>query len=224
VEPLLAFGAALVAFRLAGALARRWRERGAPELGAWAASLLAYSLASGALAWGAAAGWNEAAFRVYYVCGGLLTAALLGAGSLLLVRRRWAGPLALVYVGFAVGIGLTEPLTAPLEGTSIPEAQEHLDFLPARLVAVIANSLGTLAVVTIALLTIRRRPLGNALILAGVTAAAAGSAVAGLGVAQTSLFVALGAVLLYFGFLAGRKDSVRNRLSRQRPRLASHAE
>ena len=76
MEALLAFAATLLALRLAAALARRWRERRAPELAAWAASLTAYALASGALAWGAAAGWREESFRLYYVCGGLLTAPL----------------------------------------------------------------------------------------------------------------------------------------------------
>jgi len=201
VEPLLAFAAALVSLRLAAGLARRWRERRAPELVAWAAALFAYAVASGGLAWGAAAGWNGASFRSYYVCGALLTAPLLGAGSLLFVGRRWAGPLALVYTGFAAGVGIAVELTSPVRGTSIPEEQDHLAFLPARLLAIVGNSLGTLAVVTVALLTFRRRPIGNAFLLAGVASAAAGSAVAGLGVAETSLFVALGAVLLYVGFL-----------------------
>jgi hypothetical protein len=204
VEPLLAFAAALVSLRLAAGLARRWRERREPAFAAWAASLFAYALASGALAWGAAAGWNEASFRVYYVCGALLTAPLLGAGSLLLVGRRWAGPLALVYVGFAVGVGIAVELTSRVHGKSIPEAQDHLAFVPARMLAILANSLGTLAVVAVALLTIRRRPVGNTLILAGVASAAAGSAVAGLGVTETALFVAGGAVLLYLGFLSRR--------------------
>jgi hypothetical protein len=201
VEPLLAFAAALISLRLAAGLARRWRERRVPAFLAWAVSLLAYALAAGALAWGSAAGWNEASFRVYYMCGALLTAPLLGAGSLLLSGRRWAGPVALVYVGFAVGVGIAAELTSPVHETSIPEAQDHLAFVPTRLVAVLANSLGTLAVVIVALLTIRRRPLGNTLILLGVASAAAGSAIAGLGVAQTSLFIAVGALLLYAGFL-----------------------
>lgn len=201
MEPLLAFAAALVSLRLAAGLAQRWRTRRSPELAAWAASLFAYSLASGALAWGAAAGWNEASFRVYYVCGALLTAPLLGAGSLLLAGRRWAGPLALLYVGFAAGVGSAVELTSPVRETSIPEAQDHLAFVPARLLAILGNSLGTLAVVAVAVLTFRRRPIGNAFILAGVASAAVGSAVAGLGVAETSLFVALGAVLLYVGFV-----------------------
>lgn len=204
MEALLAFGAALLALRLAGALAARWRTRREPHLAAWSASLGAYALASGALAWGAAAGWNEASFRLYYLFGGLLTATLLGAGSLLLVGRRWAAPLALVYAGLAAGVALAEPLTRTVSGDSIPEAQAHFDLFPARILAIAGNAGGTLAAVAIALSTLRRRPLGNTLILAGIAVAAAGSALAGLGEAETAGFVAVAAVLLYGGFLKRR--------------------
>ena len=201
MEALLAFAAALLALRLAGDLLARWRDRRAPQLAAWSASLLTYAVASAALAWGAAAGWDDRAFRVYYLCGGLLTAPLLGVGSLLLSGRRWATPLAFLYSGLAVGIALAVPLTTPVTGTSIPEAQDHLDFWPARLVAVLGNSLGTLAVVAIALATLRRRPVGNGFILAGVAVAAAGSGLAGLGAAPTAVFIAAALVLLYIGFI-----------------------
>jgi len=201
MEALLAFGAALLSLRLAGGLLGRWRERRERQLVAWAAGLGAYAVASAALAWGAASGWNDAVFRVYYLFGGLLTAALLGVGSLLLAGRRWAAPVGLVYAGLAVGVAIAVPLTAPVAGGSIPEAQEHLDVWPARVLAVLGNSLGTLAVIAVALLTIRRRPLGNALVIAGVAVAAAGSGLAGLGVAETAAFVALAAVLLYAGFV-----------------------
>jgi hypothetical protein len=203
MEALLAFAAALLSLRLAGDLARRWRSRRRPELAAWAASLAAYAFASAALAWGAAAGWDDAAFRVYYLFGGLLTAPLLGLGSLLLAGRRWAWPLALVWVGLALGVAVSMQIVEPVSGTSIPAAQDHLDFVPARLAAVIGNSLGTLAAVAVALLTIRRRPAGNAFILAGVAVAAAGSAVAGLGEAETAAFVAVAVVLLWAGFVGG---------------------
>lgn len=202
METLLAFAAALLSFRLAGELARRYRTRRAPELAAWSGSLGAYALASAALAWGSAAGWDDRAFRVYYLFGGLLTAPLLGAGSLLLASRRWALPVALVYAGLAVGVAVAAPLERPVSGSGIPEAQEHLALVPARVVAIAGNVLGTIAVVAVALATIRRRPLGNALILAGVAVAAIGSGVAGLGVAETSAFVAVAAVLLYAGFVA----------------------
>jgi hypothetical protein len=209
MEALLAFAAALLALRLAGMLARRHRDHGYPQFAAWAAGLGAYAAASAALAWGTASGWSDAVFRVYYLFGGLLTASLLGVGSLLLVGRRWAAPLGLLYTGLAVGVAIAVPLTSPVTGDSIPEAQDHLDFFPARFLAVVGNSLGTLAVVAVALLTIRRRPLGNALVVAGVAVAAAGSGLAGLGVAETAAFIAAAALLLYAGFLgAGGRRAV----------------
>jgi hypothetical protein len=201
VEALLAFAAALLTLRLAGLLLRHWRERRQPQFAAWAAGLAAFAAASAALAWGAASGWSDPLFRVYYLFGGLLTAALLGVGSLLLAGRRWAAPLGLLYTGLAVGVAVAVPLTSPVSGDSIPEAQAHLDFVPARLLAVLGNSAGTIAVVAVALLTIRRRPLGNGLVIAGVAVAAAGTGLAGLGVAETTAFVAAAALLLYAGFL-----------------------
>jgi hypothetical protein len=202
VEALLAFAAALVALRLAGRVFARWRVRRAAELAAWSAALFAYALASAALAWGAAHGWDARTFRLYYLFGGLLTAALLGAGSLLIWRRRWAAPVALVYVGLAIGIAIAVPVHGSFAGSGIPAAQDHLEFVPARLVAVIANSLGTAAVVLVAAVTFRRRPLGNALIVLGVAIAAAGTAVAGLGVAGTAGFALAAVLVLYAGFVA----------------------
>jgi hypothetical protein len=204
VEALLAFAAALLSLRLAGALAWRFRVRRAPELVAWAASLFCFAVASAALAWGAAAGWDDRTFRVYYLFGGLLTAPLLGTGSLLLAGRRWAAAVALLYVGFAVGIAVSVPLVSPVSGTEIPAAQDHLDLMPARLAAIGGNVLGTAAVAVVGAATLRRRPVGNALILAGVIVAAAGTGLAGLGYAATSGFVALAAALLYLGFVARR--------------------
>jgi hypothetical protein len=201
VEALLAFAAALLALRLGGMLAARWRERRAPELAAWSAALVAYAVASGALTWGAAAGWDASSFRVYYLFGGLLTAPLLGLGSLLLVKRNWVLWPALVYVGLAVGVAIGVPVHGDWS-SSIPAAQDHLDLFPARLVAMIGNGMGTLAVAGVAIATIRRRPLGNALVVAGVVVAAAGTALSGLGAAQTGVFVAIAALLLYGGFTA----------------------
>jgi hypothetical protein len=202
VDALLAFAAALITLRLSGDLVRRFRVRRAPELAAWAAGLAAYSLAAGALAWGAAAGWSDAAFRVYYLAGGLLTAALLGAGSLLLVGRRRVASVTLVYVGLAVGVALAVPLQTELSGSEIPEAQDVLDFWPARVLAIVGNSLGTLAVVGVAIATFRSRPVGNALVLAGIAVAGVGSGLAGLGIGALAPAIVLAAILLYAGFVA----------------------
>jgi hypothetical protein len=202
VDALVAFAAALLALRLAGLLAGRYRSSRRPELLAWAAGLAAYALAAAAIAWGEAAGWDGRAFRVYYAAGGLLTAPLLGAGSLLLGGRRRAAPAALVYVGLAVGTALAMPQHGAFAAHGIPAAQDHLAFLPARLLAILANVAGTLAVLVVALRSIRRRPLGNGLIVAGIAAAAAGSGLAGLGAAGSAIGIAAGVVLLYAGFVA----------------------
>jgi hypothetical protein len=202
VEAILAFGAALIALRLAGLLARKWRSRPEPRLALWSAGLAAYALGAAAIAWGAAAGWNEGVFRAYYLFGGLLTAALLGSGSLAGAGVRAAVPAALLYSGLAVGVALAAPLEAPLSGTSIPEAQDHLALFPARVLAIAGNVAGSVALVAVAVTGLRRRPLGNSLLLAGFALAAAGSALAGLGAAETAAFVALAACLLYAGSVA----------------------
>jgi hypothetical protein len=191
-----------MAFRLGGALVRRWRERRAPELAAWAGSLFAYALACAALAWGAAAGWDARAFRAYYLFGGLLTAPLLGVGSLLRAGVRRAAAVGLVYAGLAIGVAIAVPVSGSFSGSGIPPAQDHLDLFPARLLAILGNGLGTLAAVGVAVLTIRRRPLGNALIVGGLAVAAAGSALVGLGEAGTAAVFAAAALLLYLGFSA----------------------
>jgi hypothetical protein len=92
-------------------------------------------------------------------------------------------------------------VTAPVTGDSIPAAQDHLELVPARVVAIVGNGLGTLAAVGVAIAGIRRRPLGNGLILAGIGVAALGSALAGLGEAGSALFAGAAAVLLYAGFV-----------------------
>jgi hypothetical protein len=202
VDALVAFAATLVALRLAGALARRWRASRRPELLVWSWSLAAYAVAAAAIAWGEAAQWDGRAFRVYYAAGGLLTAPLLGAGSLLLSGIRRAGAVALAYAGLAVGVALAMPVHGAFARHGIPPAQDHLAFLPARLLAIVANAVGTLAVVLVAIRSFRRRPLGNVLIVLGVAAAAAGSGLAGLGAAGSAAGIAAGAALLYAGFVA----------------------
>jgi hypothetical protein len=201
VDSLLAFAACLLTLRLSAELARRGRRSQRREFLAWAAALAAYALAAGALAWGAASGWNDATFRIYYLGGALLTAPLLGVGSLLLVGRRPAAPIGLLYAGLAIGTAIAMPLAVELSGTDVPDAQDVLDLWPARVLAIAGNSLGTLAVVVVAALTFRRRPLGNALVLAGIVLAAVGSGLGGLGVGALAPVLAAAALLLYAGFV-----------------------
>lgn len=196
MDVLLSFAAALVSLRLAGLLVRGRRY-------AWAGGVLAFAAASAAMAWGAAHGWDEGAFRVYYLAGALLSAPLLGIGSLSLAGRRWAAPAGLLYTGLAIGIAAAMPVHGQLGGTAVPHAQDHLDTLP-RVVAIAASSLGTIAVVAVALVTLRRRPLGNALIVAAVAVAGAASALTQTTVAAAAACFALAALLLYASVTVSR--------------------
>jgi hypothetical protein len=189
VDVLLSFGAALLSLRLAGGLARARRY-------AWAGGLLAFAAAAAAMTWGAAHGWDAPAFRVYYLAGALLSAPLLGVGSLSLAGRRWAGAAGLAYTGFAVGVAVAMPVHGSFHGTHVPPAQDHVDTL-ARVVAITGSSLGALAVIAVAVLTLRRRPLANGLVVAAVAAAAAASALTQTAAAAAAVCFALAAALLY---------------------------
>jgi hypothetical protein len=190
VNAVLSFAAALISLRLAGRLARErhW---------AWAGGLLSFAAAAAAMAWGAAHGWDARAFRVYYLAGALLSAPLLGVGSLHLWGRRWAGAAGLLWVGLSVGIALAMSVHGSF-GTAVPRAQSHVDAV-ARVAAIAGSSLGSLAVLLVAIVTVRRRPLANALIVAAVGAAAAASALTQTAVAAAAAGFAAAAVLLYIG-------------------------
>lgn len=189
MDVLLSFAAALVALRLAGLLLRGRRY-------AWAGGLVSFAAAAAAMAWGAAHGWDAYAFRVYYLAGALLSAPLLGIGSLLLWGRRWAAAVGLVWTGLAVGVALAMNVHGDFDSTAVPHAQDHVGVLP-RVLAIAGSSLGTLAVVLVALATFRRRPVGNALLLAAVAAAGAASVLTQTAVAAAAGAFALAALLLY---------------------------
>ncbi len=193
MDVLLSFAAALISLRLAGRLLRAGRI-------AWGGGLLSFAAAAGAMAWGAAHGWDAASFRVYYLAGALLSAPLLGIGSLQLWRKAWAGPLGLLYTGLAVGVAAAMDVHGSF-GTAVPRAQDHVDVLP-RVVAIVGSSLGALAVVVVALATLRRRPRANALVVGAVVAAAAASALTQTAVSAASACFALAAVLLAAGVRA----------------------
>jgi hypothetical protein len=191
VDALLSFAAALLSLRLAGMLVRARRY-------AWAAALASFAVAAAAMAWGAAHGWDAYAFRVYYLAGALLAAPLLGVGSLRLAGRSWASPLGLMWTGLSIGIAAAMDVHGSFGGTDVPRAQSHVDVLP-RVAAIVGSSVGAAAVLAVALITLRRRPLGNALIVAAVAAAAVASALTQTAVAAAAACFALASALLYAG-------------------------
>ena len=86
VFPLVA---AVVAFVFAGLLARQFAARRHGYQLVWAISLVMYGVASLAVAAGAANGWSERGFEIFWAFGAVLNVPFLAAGELqLLVRNR----------------------------------------------------------------------------------------------------------------------------------------
>ena len=185
VEAILAFGAALLALPARRAARRRAGARGGSRTcspGARASPPTRSGPPRSRR--GAAAGWNEGSFRAYYLFGGLLTAALLGAGSLLLARRadrraRSRSSTSGSRSGSRSPYRSSRRSAAPRSRrrrstwrSSRPGSSRSSATSPARSRSSSSRSAG-----------FRRRPLGNALLLAGFATAAAGSALAGLGAA-----------------------------------------
>jgi hypothetical protein len=191
VDVLLSFAATLVALRLTGLLLRRRHY-------AWAGGLGSFAVAAAAMAWGSAHGWDAYAFRVYYLAGALLSAPLLGIGSLALAGRRWAAPAGLLWSGLAVGVAAAMHVGGTFSGSAVPRAQDHVDVLP-RVLAIAGSSAGAVAVLAVAAVTVRRRPIGNALLVAAVAAAAAASALTQTAVSAAAATFALASALLYAG-------------------------
>ena len=89
LDALLPVAAALVALLFAVLLARSYARRRRAE-GAVGNRLPALRVAAACEALAQRAGWSAALFRAYYLCGGVLTVALLGAGSAWLQLPRAA--------------------------------------------------------------------------------------------------------------------------------------
>jgi hypothetical protein len=81
----------LLALAFSIALFDQWRERRGGFQLIWAIGMLFYGIASGTEAAAAAAGWNEAFYRTWYLTGALFTAGWLGLGTAFLLAKTRFG-------------------------------------------------------------------------------------------------------------------------------------
>ena len=114
--------AAVVALAFAAALGRRFARSRRIHLALWCGALLMYAVASLAVAAGAAAGWNESLFEVYWILGAVLNVPLLAAGEVHLLGRAWVLDL-LVWVALAFVFAYTIAVTrgAPVDPAALAE-------------------------------------------------------------------------------------------------------
>jgi len=213
IGSVLPVAAALVALLFAILLFRSVLARPGAQKALWGLGFACFAVATGCEAAAQRAGWTEGLFRAYYLFGGCLTVAFLGAGSAWLLLPRYRRPLlGLVVVGVlgAAAAVLLAPvdggaLAATLSGRPPPN---HALGGYAYVLAIALNSLGTLSLVGGSLWSIvrRRRVSQNVWIAAGALAVAAATGMSRGG--SYSLVYAgelVGIALMFAGFtLAGR--------------------
>jgi hypothetical protein len=230
LDALLPLCAGLVALAFAALLVRSLLRRRSGEKVLWAGGFTLFAVAAGCEALAQRVDWSPALFRTYYLAGGVLTVAYLGAGSawLLLPRRArdlLLGGLAVATVAAVVTVALTGVDSPALAATAHgrPPANSALGG-HAFLWAVALNSFGSLFLIGGSLYSIarRRRVRANVWIGGGalVVALATGLSRAG----SYSLVYAgelLGIALMFSGFAFVGKEPRREPQPRPQPSTQS---
>jgi hypothetical protein len=90
-SPLLPSLTAVLALGMSIALFDQWRERRQAFQLIWAIGMAFFGIAAGCEAIAAAAGWNEALYRTWYLTGAVWTAGWLGLGTAVLLARTRFG-------------------------------------------------------------------------------------------------------------------------------------
>ena len=213
---LLPIAASLLAALFTILLLRSHRRRPAGQKLLWAGGFALFAVATASQALAQGSGWSAGLFRSYYLCGGVLTVAWLGAGSAWLQlspRRRDAlvGGLAVATLAAAAAVAL-----APVDGAALahapdggPPANSALGG-HAFLWAIALNSFGTVFLLGGALYSIarRRRVRANLWIAGGALVLALSTSMTRAG-EYSFVYVGelVGLALMFAGFnLSGAKS------------------
>lgn len=185
-----------------------------PAFIAWTIGFALFTVAAAALWLGAANGWTDAVFRVYYLTGGILVVAYLAVGELLLVlpgrRVTRMAAATMLFVTFAA---VAAVLAARVDAAALASAgatppNDALEGPWPKVMAIVLNSVGTVVLLVGSVASARRRhdprPLlvaaGVAVIAVASTATRAGSYAAfALGQAAGITLILLGLVTRRLG-------------------------
>jgi hypothetical protein len=238
VETAVASAAALVAFAFALSTLERWRARRRRHDWAWTVALLLFSVAAGALAAGAQAGWSGPAFRVFYLFGAIVNVPVLALGTVYLLADRrpgdWAAAGVALFGAFAAGVVVTAPFTRPLPANELAQGSQVFGVLP-RLLAGVGSAGGALVIFCGAAWSAwrvrrsgapRRLVWSNGLIALGTLILGASGTLNSVFGAMTAFGVTLlvGIVVIFGGFLVATGGMASSRTlppaEPWRPRLA----
>src|SRR4051812_104888 len=122
MDAALAAAATLVSIAFALSTLDRYLRRQRPQELAWSVSLGLFAIGAGALWWAETRGWSLATFRVFYLCGAVLTVPWLALGTVYLLAGRSIGDRGRLWVGrlgggrIGVGVFAAPPQTGAGKG------------------------------------------------------------------------------------------------------------
>lgn len=223
----LAVGAALVALAFSMSTFERWLAKHRRHELAWSIALLLFTAASLSLAAGAALGFDDVSFRLFYLFGAVVNVPVLALGTVYLLFGERRGDIAAAVVGllcaFAAGVVVAAPLRAPVPAHELAQGSDVFGPLP-RVFAAVGSGAGALVILvgsTVSAWRFRRGRMlwSNVLIVAGTLTLSASGLLNGLLDAMDAFAVTLtvGITILFAGFLVGATGPARAPATDVRP-------
>ncbi len=216
VLPLLA---SIVSLALAATVLDQYFAKRKPYQLIWAIGLFMFAISTASAFWIEAWGLNEATYRLWYLFGAVLVAAYLGMGTLYLLARRRTAHIIMTILLVASFYAVFRVFTATIDLGAISASALSGEAMPdeVRLLTPFFNIFGTIALVGGAVYSAwvfwRRRAMphrvvSNVLIAVGaILLALAGSWMKSGVLSSTghALFILLGVIIVFVGFLRGRE-------------------
>lgn len=218
MEFALAAVATVLACLFAVATFQRAAAGRGPHQWAWTVALVLFAAAAAALAIGVSTGWDVGTYKVFYLCGAILSVPWLALGTVFLllggaVGRRVRGGL-VFFSGLALG-ALLLATVEPVSGRAIPVGRDTFTQALPRVLAALASGVGAVVIVVGALWSLvqltraravpgrTRLAVANGLVALGTLVLSSGGLVQGL-VGHDEAFcltLAAGIAVIYTGFL-----------------------
>jgi hypothetical protein len=219
LNTIVPFATSAVSFIFAYFVFKRYLYKKNPYVLLWGIGLVFYGISGFSAGYYGAFGWNQIAYRLWYLLGAMLVAAWLGQGTVyLLAKRKWADVLmGLLFLGSLFGTyrvfsaELDPSLLTTSERTGIELSGHAIVTEGVRILTPLFNVYGTVALVGGALYSswifwrkrvLLHRTIGNILIASGAMVAATGGTFSRFGVpAANNIGIFIGVILMFIGFV-----------------------
>ena len=217
MDAFLSFAAELIGIIFFIELLTKSFQKKNPNLIFWAIAIGMYSFATIALGFGLYIGWNQLSFGIFYFFGGIASVPAFGLGSAYLIFKRdsvhVASGIYLLFVCSAIYSMMVAPEINLGNIEGIPEGRELYEISGPRLWAILGNSIGSLALVGIAIVSVvqyrntnQDLVTTNVLIVLGAFAPAFSGILLALGDGTSkALSLLVGIFLIYLGYRVSQR-------------------